>query len=742
MKKTIKILSIIFLSIALLIFIGLSYYFIQTSEVKLDTDKLVSFSRSINFYDNNNELIQEQSCGKTLADISKIQEHTKNAFIAIEDKRFYKHNGVDYKGLLRATINNIKAFSFKEGGSTITQQLIKNTHLSSEKTFKRKLYEIKLARDLENKFSKDEILEKYLNTIYFGDNCYGITSAAKHYFNKSPYELSINESAVLASIIKAPSNYSPYSNYQKCFMRKKIVLKNMLEQNLINKDEYNKNIDKKIILAENYNTNNEYDYFYLVNKEINSILKNYPYKSTQLNVYTYYDNSVQDIVSNNLKQSQINSNKSAVLIGKNGEIKAYYSTCGNVNRQLGSTIKPLISYAPAIENNLVCSETKILDEKTNFNDYFPNNYNDKYYGKISVKDSLAKSSNVCAIKLLNYVGLEKASKYMSLLDISISNKDKNLSLALGATENGVCLTKISGAYSVFNNQGNFIKPKTIAKITDKNGNLIYQNPKKQVKVFGDDTISIMNDMMRNVVTNGSAKKLSFCESKLYAKTGTVGCSDGNTDAYTISYNNDYILGTWLGNNKNEYLENSITGGTLPAIISSDIWEQIYANKPYPKDIENSDKVLEVEIDKISYDSEGKIVLADKIAPKIFTKKILIKKNYKISEESTRFSSPKLENYKTIVNNNEITIQLCVTKYINAKIYKQYDDKKEEVFDTIKDNCTTYIDNNLIKNKTYTYSILPYYVSENKIYYGKEIFLKKIKSPTNNVDDNWWDKDIN
>ncbi len=743
MKKSIKILSIIILSITLIIFIALSYFYFQTAGAKLDTNKLVSFNRSIVFYDTDNNLIQEQSNGKTLADISKIPTHTKNAFVAIEDKRFYTHKGIDYKGLLRATINNLKSFSFKEGGSTITQQLIKNTHLSSEKTFKRKLLEFKLAKELENAFSKEEILEKYLNTIYFGDNCYGITSASEHYFNKSPYDLDINESAVLAGIINAPLYYSPFSHYEKCFNRKKIVLENMYNQNLITKTDFEQNLNKKIDLFDfNLNIKKEYDYFYLVNNELNSIIKNSPYKSTQLNVYTYFDNNLQEIVENRIKENQIDTNKSAVLIDNHGQISAYFSTCGNVNRQLGSTIKPLLSYAPAIENNLVCEDTILLDEKINFNDYFPKNYNDVYYGNLSVKESLAKSSNICAIKLLNYVGLEKATEYLKKLDIPFSNNDKNLSLALGASENGVKLTEITGAYSVFNNNGKFIKPKTIAKITDKNGNLIYQNKEKQVSVFCDDTISIMNDMMRNTVTDGSAKKLSFCQTNLYAKTGTVGNKKGNTDAYTISYNSEYILGTWFGNKEKQFLENNVTGGTLPAITSSKIWNDIYLNKPTPNDIEMSDNVIEVEIDKISYDKDGTIVLADIMAPKLYTKKILIRKNYKIFDKSTRFSFPRIDKYELLVNNNEIILQLCVAQYINCKIYKSENGKKKEVFDTIKNNSYTFIDKDIIAGNSYSYSIVPYYINENKIYYGKEIFLEKIKSPTNNAGDNWWDKDVN
>ena len=268
------------------------------------------------------------------------------------------------------------------------------------------------------------------------------------------------------------------------------------------------------------------------------------------------------------------------------------------------------------------------------------------------------------------------------------------------------------------------------------------NSQKQTKVFDDGTISIMNDMLRNTVINGSAKKLSFCNAPLYAKTGTVGSENGNTDAYTISYNSDYILGTWFGNKYNQFLDNSITGGSYPAMVSSEIWNELYKNCTPPDEIEISENVREIEIDKISYENDNIIVLADTIAPSLYKKTILIKNNYKVLERSTRFSSPKLESANISVNNNDIIIRLCMTKCINAKIFKTENGKKIEVYDSLKNKSNEYIEKNILTNKTYSFSVVPYYIADGKTYYGKEFYLEKIKSPTINAGDNWWDKNIN
>lgn len=739
MKKTFKIIVLLACLILISsIFVILSFN-ILTNNVKFDDNKLINVDHTASIYDSCGNLVMETNGTTAVTEFEEIPRHTINAFIAIEDKRFYSHKGVDYKGLARAVFNNIKSFSFKEGGSTITQQLIKNTHLSNEKTLKRKLSEIRLALEFEKKYSKDEILEKYLNTIYFGDNCYGITSASLHYFNKKPSELDINESAMLAGIVKAPSNYSPLINYSKCNQRKDLVLKEMLKQNYITNQDFEKYYTLPISTFSE-NTSKEYDYQYLLREEINELISSSPYDIDKMKIYTNLNNNFQEILKNNVKDFLSDKiNISAVILDKNGKINAYYSSCGNVNRQLGSTIKPVAVYAPAIEYNIVNSYTIIEDEKTNFNGYSPSNYGDKYLGKISVKDSLAVSSNVCAVKLLNYVGLDKSFETLNSVEIPIMNSDKNLSLALGSTEKGAKLTQIAGAYTMFANYGKFSKPYCVDKVLTKNNNLIKDNKNCQRQVIGEDTCYIINDMLKNTVENGTAKKLNFSNIPLYAKTGTVGNENGNTDAYVISYNSEYIVAVWFGNKTDGLMPNSITGGGLPTQLAGEIWKEIYKGVVPPANFTQPNSVVETYLDKDSYESENLLIIADDFTPERLKMKAIFKQSALPKLKSTQYINPTIKNCKTLVNNNSIQIELCLTKQCNAKVYKEYKGKKDFLFDTKKSGYV-YIDKNLKYNAEYSYHIVPYFEFENKVFYGEEIKLDKIKTPNGEFGENWWNNE--
>lgn len=741
MKKALKIILIILASV-FISFLGFFIYFsILTKDIKLDVNKLINVDRSIQYFDKNGNLFFEESNGLSIVEFENIPKHTINAFIAIEDKRFYQHNGIDIKGLIRATVNNIKSFSFKEGASTISQQLIKNTHLSSDKTLKRKLSEIKLSLELERKFTKKEIIEKYLNTIYFGDNCYGIASATQHYFNKNVSDLDLNESAMLAGIIKAPSYYSPILNQDKCNERKNIVLTQMFSQGYIDNSTYNSYKNKDINIFLEKQTPNEYTYSTLVKNELNKIIQKSPYKNQHLRVFTEFDANAQTLIKENINDDKINCEKTAVLINKNGFIKAYYSTCGNIKRQVGSVIKPILVYAPAIENDVVNQATRLLDEKTDFNGYSPSNYNDKYYGYLSVKDSLAKSSNVCAVKILNYTGIERSLSYLNKTAVKLDKSDNSLCIALGSLKNGVDLISLTSSYGVFNNNGNYIEFKCINKVTNDKNKIIYNQRPKTINVFSDDTVSIINDMLLNTVKKGTAKKLSFIPFPVYAKTGTVGFENGNTDAYTISYTATDTLGVWYGNKNDVLLNNNLTGGSNPAVISSNIWESLYNKNNIPTEIEKSSNVDYFEIDKLTYEDSGKIVLADSITPERYKIKVLLKKSKVTKEISNRFSVPKIEKYNLSVNNYENKIELCLTEYCNALIYKEQNDKRTLVFDS-KNDGKIYIDKKIKTNDLYRYIIIPYYSDGIKNYYGQEIFTRKIKSPKIDVGDHWWNNDLN
>lgn len=735
MNKTVKIFLIVLLNILLFFLIFLLWALILTSNVKFDSSKLVNQTGKIVFYDKNNNIFHEEKNGIEITPLTEIPKSVKDAFISVEDKRFYQHNGIDYKGLTRALFNNIKSFSFKEGGSTISQQLIKNTYLSGEKTLKRKLSEFKLVKKLEKSYTKEQILEMYLNTIYFGNGNYGITSASKYYFNKTPSSLTIEEGAFLAGIIKAPSYYSPNNNYQKSLERKNLVLKLMNEQGYISDSELNICAKKSIIFAEN--TYDLYDYIYLCKKELLPLIEKNPYTNKQINVFTYYDSNIQNICKKTYEEKQENE-KTICIMNDKAEIVSYLSSIGDVNRQVGSTLKPIAVYTPVIESGLVDSCTQIIDEEINIDGYSPKNYGNKYYGKISVKDALALSSNVCAVKLLNQLGVKKSIEYLKNTNLEINDDDANLSLALGATHRGEKLTNLLACYDVFVNNGYYFSPRCINYIKNDKEQVIFKNNEKSKKIFQPDSCEVVREMLKHTVNNGTAKALKNNKITLYAKTGTVGNEKGNTDAYSISFNSEFLMGVWIGSKKN-LMNNLITGGGLPSKESSQIWNEIYKNSPDTKPLENK-YAVSVNIDKLSLEEDDRILIADSYFPERYKKEEIFIQNRAPKEVSTRFSSPTIKNAEITAYSNGISIRLCQTEYENALIYRNDGLKKELIFDTKNyKNKKEFFDNKIIPSKAYTYSIIPYVNQNGNIILGEEYFFNKIKTPINDIGEEWWEE---
>ncbi len=739
MKKVLKIFLFVFLAIFILL-LGLSISLVlYTSDVKLDLNKVTKIERSVTYYDCFGTLITKESLGTAITDVENIPDHVKNAFIAIEDKRFYNHNGVDIKGLFRATLNNVKSFSFKEGASTITQQLIKNTHLSNEKTLKRKISEIKLSLQLEKKYDKDSILESYLNTIYFGNNCYGITSASKYYFGKQVENLTINEGATLAGIIKAPTNYSPKINMEKCFERKNLVLKRMFEQDYISESDYNKLINEKIVLCSDETFDDSCLYF--AKNAFSDFLNTTPYDSYDYKVYTTLDLEKQRQIDLNFNNVDKNCEKSYVLFDKNNRLTAFNSSTKLQPRQLGSILKPILVYAPAIETDTIASYTKINDEKTNFNGYSPSNYNNKYYGLISVKQSLAKSLNTCAVKILNDTGIEKSKSFAKKVGINFAENDNSLCLALGAMENGVYLNEITASYNVFLNGGIYFEPKYIDRICDGDGKVLFNSTKSDSKVFSSGTVDVMNDMLNYTTTDGTAKVLKQLNFPVYSKTGTVGDDNGNYDAYNVSYTNEYLLGVWFGSKDyNQKIDNKISGGTYPTYFAKNVWENMLKNNN-PKAIEKSNETTIISLDKISYEDDDIIELADELSPKRYNLDVLAKNSFIPKNHSTRFSNPKIEKPILSVNNREINIKLCLTEYYEIELYLEKDNnEKVKIYDTLGNNKAIFTKTMNDECSVYKFYAIPYYLCNNTAYKGEEIYIGSVKIEQKIIDDSWWEED--
>lgn len=733
MKKTLKIISFIILFFLLLLFAFIIYCVIVSSKYNLDEFKLQNVDNCIiRIYDKNNKVINNDNVEKYVT-YDEINKNTINAFVSIEDKRFYKHKGIDNKAIFRALFNNIKSFSFKEGASTITQQLVKNTHLTNEKTVKRKIVEGKIARQIEKKYSKEEIIEMYLNNIYFGDNCYGIYKASKHYFDKEPIDLTTNESACLAGLVKSPYYYSPTKNAENSYKRKNIVLTEMLNQGYISNEEFEFCKSQKI-KVNTQKRDNKIDYLSFFYDELDKLLdENYVY-TQNLEVYTTVDLDYQKILESNLYEfNNLSDSCSGIIMEKNGGIVAYSSSLGDVKRQIGSIIKPILIYAPAFEYNIINESTIINDELSNFDGLNITNYNDKYVGKTTAKQGLVNSSNTLSAKILSSVGINNAKNCIKDLPLELNEKDNNLLLSIGSTNQGQKLSNITCCYLPFLNDGYSRDYYLIEKIIDMNGNVFYKHNSTSKKIFGDDTTYLMNDCLNDCVKYGTAKKLKNVSENLCAKTGTVGNSNGNMDAYSICYDVNIISSIWLGNEKGELMSNSVTGGTYPTIINKNIFENIYKQNGKQDFFNMPSSIEKVKLDYYSLHEDDKEEIVLENVPNLYLESALYKKCNTPKYVSTRFSSPKIESVKLSVYNNGFNVSLCHAQYIDFTIYDEYNGLKKCIYNSqVNGNINSIDFNKTNDNFIHKISIVPYF-NQN---IGEEIFLGNVKFESI-IEDDWW-----
>ena len=730
MRKLFKAVLIILVLALIACAAAFAVYAFITKDAKLDENKLTDYSRSIIVCDANGKEITNASLSakRKSVKLENLNDYTVNAFIASEDRNFYKHNGLNYKRMLKALITNLSSRSFSQGASTISQQLIKNTHLSGDKTIKRKLSEIKLTRKLEKKYSKDEILEMYLNTIYFGHNCYGLESAAEFYFGTTADKLDLESSAALAGLLTSPNNFSPYNNPEKCIKRRNTVLKCMQECGYIAESQYEKAAGSAIKTAQSAKSGSSSAYLYRVFEELEDINADFFKLTDGCRIITYMDEELQKYADS------LNAGcECAVMVtSQEGGVRAYRSDIGGAKRQPGSTIKPLLVYAPAIEENIICPATKISDEKTDFGGYSPENHDKKYHGYITAEECLAKSYNVPAVKILNSLTLDKAEKYALKMGIKLEDGEKNLALALGGMKYGLSLEDLCEKYRAFAGGGAYSDTKFIKEIRLKNGKVIYRAKDYYTKVYSRGTASLMNQMLCRTAEDGTAKKLKNLDFDVAAKTGTCGTEKGNTDAYCMAYTFSDCIGVWLGSKDNKPLE--ITGGGDCCNIAKKLLELMYENNRPPQ-MDKTSGTKAINIDRETYSTNNKIVLADDIAPKLSVSTIRVKEDAVPKEKSTAFSVPEIKKPLIKAENNSILIQLCQTKYYAYLIKRQHDGKETVIYegkwqDKIYDE---------VEGGKYTYSVTPYYSDENGIHAGKTVILPDVNvlggtSPQQNIPD--------
>lgn len=703
---------------------GLGYYLIVTHSVSLDTNKIekTKSADSPQIYDRNGIIISPAK--ENFISLGKLSTDTKNAFICAEDKRFYVHHGLDYIRIGGAVLSNLRSRSFNQGASTISQQLVKNTQLSNEKTIRRKLKEIKLTKQLEQNYSKDEILEMYLNNIYFGNGCYGIENAANHYFGKSADKLSLSESALLAATINAPSVYDIQNNTEKAKERRDLVLDLMLKYNKIGEEACNNAKSEEIKLNLTSLSNNYYVFNEII-EEACSILdmSETQLKNSDVTIHTYFDSKLHDKINSNIKENYNNleANPDIATIVLDNETGGILSVTGSrrtfeSKKQPGSVIKPILVYAPAIENNIISPATKLLDEKIDIGGYSPSNADDKFHGYVSAREALKNSYNIPAVKLLNEIGIQTAQNFAKELGIEFSEKDNNLATSLGGFTDGINLYSIANSYLAFADEGNFKKCKFIDKIV-KNGSIIYKNGKTRQKVMKDSTAYLITNMLLDTSKTGTAKRLKSLDYDIASKTGTVGTASTskNSDAYNISYTSKNLVLSYVGG---KVMPESINGATYPTMLTKDIMEILYQDEK-PLSFSKPNSVVKAKISKSDYE-DNKIMLTDSSDDFIY--EVFDKNNLPIEVKPTldlKLTAFNFSGKKPILSFN-------VVSGYKYKLIRMENEKEEILssFDDVSDDKNISFEDKLAKTDgIYTYFVQICENSSNKLYKTNEVKLK-------------------
>ena len=752
LKKFTLILVIIFLSLAFLLSALLvSLFYNITRNETFDSERLLNTNLTIELYDKDENLISDKNMfNNQYIKISEINTYTKDAFISIEDKRFYNHNGINTRRMAQAMFRNLKSGKSSEGASTISQQLIKNTHLSNEKTYSRKIKEISLSRQMEKKLNKDEILENYLNTIYFGNNIYGIENASKFYFSKSATDLTLGQSAILAALIKSPANYCPIYNPEKCLERRNLVLSEMESDGKIDNETYEKEVvkDLEINIDKNFD-NGQNSYSQGAINEAMEILR-IPAKQIALGgykIYTYQDINKQELLKKSIDKENIAHDKAGISINnENNGIEAFYGegvySILKARRQPGSIVKPILVYGPAINENLISPATKILDDKININGYSPNNYTKTYSGYVSVRDAVSKSINIPAVKTLSYLGIDKAKYYGEKFGINFHGNDNGYALALGGMTYGTDLKILASAYSSFSRNGFFAPAKFISKITDRNGIVIYEDNKFYDQVLREDANYLTLSTLITTAKEGTARKLSSLPYMVASKTGTVGTEERNTDAYNISLTSEDTVAIWFGNLLGGDI-GKLTGGNQPTNIVKNYFTSIY-QKHTPADFETPSSIEEIQIDAIELEKNHIVLKANDFIPEMYKVTEVFSRFNPPKDKSTNFLEIKAAQLNGKVKNANNILEFKAENYMSYDLYK-IENEKDVLIKSFEgeQGTVTFTEPSSNKNNSRYFLItkIKNYATNEELVSDKsnivEILSSDKKIITNNNPDKWY-----
>ncbi len=641
---------------AIILFVVFVYFFLSDLPSINNLDEYLP-SLSTYLYDINGEVITEFSVERrTSVEFSKIPRDLINALIAMEDTDFYSHWGISFKGITRALINLLIHRKIKGGGSTITQQLSKLIFLKPEKTISRKIKEIIIAFEIEHKFSKQEILQMYFNQIYFGVGTYGVSTAARVYFGKNIEDLTLAECALLIGIIPAPEKYSPFNNPYIAKQRRDLVLSRMLEEKFITKDEFNQAKNTPLPQKRSILYPSRAPYFSeFIRQELEPKYGVERFWKGGLRVYTSLDLKMQlkaeEIFEKNLAEFESKNSVSVensqstgtlqgaflaidsrtgairIMIGGRNYQQSQFNRAVQAKRQAGSTFKPFVWYA-ALSNGFTpqtrvydrpmvfFSDSKmqwqVIEDATdqavineivepfagdpNFKIWIPSNFDGKYLGEISLRKALEKSRNLASVYLINKIGINEVIDVAKRAGIK-SKLDPVPSLALGTSL--VSLMEMVYAFNTFSNEGIYVEPLYILRVTDASGSLLEENLPKEREALNPQVSYLLLNIMKGVVQRGTGRVVSEIKRPIAGKTGT---SQDSKDMWFIGMTPDIVAGGWMGYDDFSRIPSSDwTGGSTVAKWWTEIMKEVL--KDYPvKDFDVPDNIIFVKVD----DETGKL----------------------------------------------------------------------------------------------------------------------------------------
>ena len=579
--SNLRSLIIFVIACALAAVVAFELYLSSLTPIK----NLESFKPNIvtQFYSHDGQIIKTFTAySSEKVDITEVPEDFIHALIATEDKNFYSHHGYDLTGLARSTVQNLMAGRVVQGASTITQQLARILFLSNEKTFDRKIKEIIIAARIEKTIPKDKILEMYMNNVYLGSGAYGVESAAKTYFNKKLNQCSLSELALIAGLPQAPSVYSPFNNMKLAVQRRNQVLLRMYKMRYITKEQYEKakEQDVKLTIVPKFYTTNKAPYFTdYVMKELEKMgfdetdISQGGYKIITTIDYKTQEKLNEAILKNMRAYGLTKKNQQAAVFSFSpidGRIIAYaggkdytesqYDRVQAI-RPAGSAFKPFV-YATALEHDMTPNDL-IEDKPITIGDWSPKNYVPNYRGKIPLYTALTISSNVCAVRLIQKVGIRAVIQTARTLGIT-TPLEFDYTIALGS--NGSKLFELTRAYGAFANGGYVVQPFAIERIETSRGKVVYRAPKaKASRQLSLKTAAEMTAMLKSVVKHGTGRGADIgvpC-------AGKTGTTDDYKDASFVGYTPTVVTGVWVGNDDNTTTK-SIQGGSVPARIWHDV----------------------------------------------------------------------------------------------------------------------------------------------------------------------------